>query len=244
MKLNCRLILLLAFLIFSWRSSATEPLKWAYGHVPPYIYMGDDLKPYGIHAEIIKNILKHAEIEYQPVFVPNRRAKKMVNDGFIPFAMAPLVALENPDNFHISPNIVVKIDLNTYWIGDRKPVTKASDLNGESVVLITSFDYAGLREYVEDPKNNVTLAVEVENHKRALSALSKGRASYMLGYRLPVDLMQLEMNILNLNSHSLLQTDNHLFINKSVKSSRQIMDKLEQAYSELYLQSADGATPD
>jgi hypothetical protein len=131
--------MLLGFLLVSWLSAANEPLKWVYGHVPPYIYMGDDLNPYGFHAEIIKNILKHADIEYQPVFIPNRRAKKMVNEGFIPFAMAPLVALENVDDFHISPTIVVEIDLQIYWIGEQKPITKASDLNGHSVVLISSF---------------------------------------------------------------------------------------------------------
>jgi polar amino acid transport system substrate-binding protein len=218
---------------------ATEPLQWVYGHFPPYIYMGQDFKPYGFHADIIKSILKHADIEYQPVFVPNRRARKMVNDGFVPLAMAPLVALKNPDDFHISPNIVVKIDLHTYWIGKQKPVTKSSDLNGESVVLITSFNYSGLRDYIEDPTNKVKLAVEVENHKRALSALDKGRATYMLGYKEPVDLMQLEMNVQNLNSYPLLQTNNHLFINKSVKNSRQIMDKLEQAYFELYIRPFD-----
>jgi hypothetical protein len=93
-----------------------------------------------------------------------------------------------------------------------------------------------LRDYIKDPNNNVKLAVEVENHKRALSALSKGRATYMLGYRQPVELMQLEMNVQNLNSPPLLKTASHLFINKSVKNSRQIMDKLETAYSELYIQ--------
>jgi polar amino acid transport system substrate-binding protein len=160
----------------------------------------------------------------------------MVNDGAIPFAMAPLVALENPDDFHISDMIVLKIDLRIYWICDQKPVTKAIDLNGESVVLITSFEYSGMRNYVEDPNNKIEVAVEVDNHRRALAALSKGRAKYMLGYRQPVDLMQLDMAIQNLHSYPMLQTDVHLFINKSVLNSRHIMDKLERAYAKLYLQ--------
>jgi hypothetical protein len=61
----------------------------------------------------------------------------------------------------------------------------------------------------------------------------------MLGYRQPIDLMRLEMNVQDLHSYPILQTDIHLFINKSVKNSRQIMDKLELAYSELYLHSVD-----
>lgn len=239
MKFHNRFLFLLIIVFCSNYSSATETLEWAFGHVPPYIYMEKDGQPYGIHAEIIKNILKHAGIKYKPVSVPNRRARKMVNDGVIPFAMGPLVALDNLEDFHISHIIVAKIDLRTYWIGDKKTVTSPRDLNGESVAVITSFDYSGLRSYLDDPVNKIKIAVEVENHKRALSALSKGRATYMLGYRQPVDLMQLEMNVQHLNSYPMLQTDNHLFINKSVKNSREIMDKLEQAYSELYLHSGD-----
>ena len=113
MKLHNKLLFFLVIVLFSKHLIANEPLQWAFGHVPPYIYMQDDGQPYGIHAEIVKNILKHAEIEYKPVSVPNRRAKKLVNEGAIPFAMAPLIALDNPDDFYISNIIVFK--MNECW---------------------------------------------------------------------------------------------------------------------------------
>jgi polar amino acid transport system substrate-binding protein len=244
LKLYWKLFFLFAIVFVSSRIRASEPLTWVYGHFPPYIYIEENGQPYGIHAELLKNILKHADIEYQAVFAPNRRARKMMSDGSAQLAMGPLDALKNPDDFHISRIIVVKIDLRTYWIGDQKPVTQSSDLNGESVVLITSFDYSGLRNYAQNPDNKVTVAVRVENHKRALLALSRGRATYMLGYRQPVELMQLEMNIQNLNSYPMLQTNNYLFINKSVKNSRKMMDKLEASFLALYPKDLDGISGD
>ena len=171
--------------------------------------------------------------------MPNRRARKMINEGTTGFAIGSIIALDDPSDFYISRRSVARIDLRVYWIGEQTAVTQASDLNRQSVILISSFDYSGLCDYVEDPINKVTLAVNVEGHKRALSALSVKRATYMLGYRAPVDLIQLEMNIQNLHSHPIDQSEIYLIIHKSVKNSRQIMDKLEQAYSELYPSSVD-----
>jgi hypothetical protein len=67
--------------------------------------------------------------------------------------------------------------------------------------MTSSFDYSGLRDYIENPDNKVTLTVSVEDHRRVLSTLSVKRGTYMLGYRAAVELMQLEMNIQDLHSH-------------------------------------------
>jgi hypothetical protein len=219
--------------ILSFRSIASEPLIWGYGDFRPYLYMQEDGQPGGPYADIAKSIFKHADIEYQTLLAPNRRVKKMIDDGSIEFAIAPKNAVHLND-FYFSQAIVAKIDLRVYWIGEQPPVIQASDLNRQSVILISSFGYSGLRDYVENPDNNVTIAVNVEDHKRALSALFVKRGTYMLGYRAPVELMQLEMNIQDLHSYPIIQTDMYLMINKSVKDSREIMDKLELAYSELY----------
>ena len=76
--------------------------------------------------------------------------------------------------------------------------------------------------------------MNVEDHWRALAALSVKRGTYILGYRVAVELMQLEMNIQDLHSHPVKQTDLYLIINKSVKNSRQIMNKLEFSFAVLY----------
>jgi len=174
--------------------------------------------------------------------MPNRRPRKMINEGTTGFAIGSLIALDDPSDFYISRRSVARIGVRVYWIGEQTAVTQASDLNRQSVILITSFDYSGLRNYIQNPDNKVTLAVNVEDHKRALSALSINRATYMLGYRAPVDLMQLEMNIQDLNSYPMIQNDMYLIINKSVKNSRQIMDRLEASYLAIYLNNVDVET--
>jgi polar amino acid transport system substrate-binding protein len=241
-KLLYRSLFLLAIVLVPLRSTASEPLIWGYGHFPPYLYMQEDGQPHGPYADIVKNILKHADIEYQALLAPNRRVKKMIIDGPIEFVIGPKNTFDNPNHFYFSRAIVAKIDLRVYWIGEQPPITQASDFSNQSVILISSFDYAGLRDYIENPDNKVTLAVNVEDHRRALSALSVRRGTYMLGYRAPVELMQLEMNIQNLHSYPIIKTDMHLIINKSVKNGRQIMDKLEASYLALYPNNVVGVT--
>jgi polar amino acid transport system substrate-binding protein len=241
-KLHCKPLLLLFIFFVPLSVAANEPVIWGYGHFPPYLYMREDLQPQGPYADIVKNIFKHAQLDIQAVHAPNRRIRQSINDGTIEFVIGPLTSLDNSEDFYISRAIVARIDLRVYWIGNQNAVTQASDLNGESVILIASFDYSGLRDYVENPDKKVNLAVNVEDHKRALMALSFKRGTYMLGYREPVDLMQLEMKIQDLHSYPIIQTDMYLILNKSVRNSRQIMNKLELAYSELYTQTVDSVS--
>lgn len=239
LKLHPKLLFLLFIFIVPMWSRASEPLIWGYGHFPPYLYMQEDGQPKGPYADIVKSVFKHAGIEYHAVSAPNRRLRKMISSGLIDFAVSPRFNLGYSNDFYYSREKVAKIDLRVYWIGEHSPVTEASDLNHQSVILISSYEYSGLRDYIENPDNNVDLAVNVEDHERALLALSLKRGNYLLAYRAPVDLIQLEMNIQGLNSYPIIQTDMYLIINKSVKNSRQIMDKLENSYSALYANSQD-----
>ena len=242
MKLYCWSLFFLVLVFVPFRSNANEPVIWGYGHFAPYLYMQEDGQPRGPYADMVNNIFKHADIEYKAVLAPKRRVRKTINDGSIDFAIGPLTVLDDLNNFYISRAIVAKIYLRAYWIGNQEAVTQATDLNGQSVILITSFDYSGLRDHIENPINNVTLAVNVEDHRRALSALLMKRGKYMLGYHAPVDLIQLEMNIQDLNSYPMIQNEMYLIINKSVKNSRKIMDKLEVSYSAIYSNNINGET--
>jgi hypothetical protein len=64
-------------------------------------------------------------------------------------------------------------------------------------------------------------------------ALVLNRANYMLGYQAQVELVKQDIDVNNLNSSTMMDIDIHMFINKSVKNSREIMDKIDIAFSEL-----------
>lgn len=231
LALTC-LLLLLAYPLT--HSHANEPVVWGYGHFPPYLSVRQDGQPQGPYAELVREVFSHAGIEYQTAHAPNRRTRQSINAGRVEFAIGPVTSIDNPHKFYLSKVPVANIELRAYWLGRKDPIKQVADLKGQSVILIASYGYSGLRSYIEDPVNEVRLSVDVEDHKRALLALSINRGNYMLGYRKPTELVQLEMNVPDLQSHSLLQIDMYFIIRKSVSNSRHIMDKLEQAYMALY----------
>jgi polar amino acid transport system substrate-binding protein len=215
-------------------SRADEPLVWGFADFPPYIEAKANGQPYGSLAEMVQNIFQHADIDYLPLHTPNKRIRKLISEGFVGFSIGPLTAIDNPDDFYMSKAAVAKIETRSYWIGEQNPVMQATDFYGQSVVLITSYQYSGLRDYLENPNNKVSIAANVEDHKRALTALLLKRATYMLGYSKPTELIQLQMNVENLHSFPLNEIKMYFYIHKSIKNSRQVMDRLDKSHAELY----------
>ena len=91
--------------------------------------MKEDNQPHGAYADIIKNILKHADIEYQIFLALNRRVKKMIIDDSIELVIGPKNTFNNPNYFYFSRDIITKIDLRVFWIGEQSSVSRASDFS-------------------------------------------------------------------------------------------------------------------
>jgi polar amino acid transport system substrate-binding protein len=227
-------IIVLISLCMPMQSRADEPLVWGFSQFMPFIYANAAGQPAGPFAEKVMSTFAHANIDIQGLYTPKRRANRIINQGIIDFSTGAMEALDNPDDFYISRTAMQKIDLRFYWLGEKKPVTGAADLQDESVILITAFQYGGLRDFIENPINKVVLAADVEDHQRALSALLLNRGDYLLGYHTPINSIKSELNVQSLHSHSIQQIEIFFFIHRSVKNGQQLMDRLEVAHAELY----------
>lgn len=215
---------------------AEDEIRWGFAEFPPHLYLDANGNPNGEFARIVQTIFKQAGIEYQILNRPNRRALNAINTGLSEFSIGPVFVLDNPEDYYISEAVVAKVTVSAFWVGNKSPIVNMDDLVSRSVILISSFKYAGYRDFIENPTNKVTLAVNVENHVRALRALSRGRADYMLGYRAPTLLADLEVQIASLNSSDLYDVDIRFFLRKSATHAEEKMRKLQTAY-ELLRQS-------
>lgn len=235
MKLN-RILIFIFFGMFFPSSilAANKAIMWGYSPFSADLYSDTNGQPKGRYADIVINTLNHANLKFETTLEPNRRARKTIADGDVNFFISVHTSVESPENFYTNQVPIDKLRLRAYWIGDRPAVTLTTDLIGQSVILIASFQYAGYRHFIEDPNNNVTLAVNVGDHRRALAALSLGRASYMLGYERPISSLQQEMQVANLHSSLIVESNLHMYLSKSVNNSRHIMDQIDKAYAELY----------
>jgi polar amino acid transport system substrate-binding protein len=207
---------------------------WGFSPFLPYLYLDASGEPKGQYADIVKNVFKHASIQYEVLQTPNRRTLKLINNGQITFGLGPKIILDEPANYYISSFPVTTIELRAYWQGQKPPIDKLVRLRGTRLILISAYSYAGIREYIMDKHNNISLAVDVEDHTRAMQALAIGRGDYMLGYKGPAEDAVAELKIDGINSSSLKTVNMHFLISKSVENGQAIMDRLDASYQDLY----------
>jgi hypothetical protein len=236
LNLLCYSLILCSLPCFS--AYAKAPLIWTVANFAPHIYIDNQNQVLGPIGEIGTNILAHAGLDYKINHTSNKRAEQFINKEHAEFGMSSIYTLEKPEDFYISQYAVHKVQLRAYWFGEHEPVLQASDLRQQSLILIGGLKYAGLRDYIEDPSNQVTLAVDVENHQRALQALKLARATYMLGYHFPVVHAQRETKLKDLHSNVITELGIHFYIKKTSANSQKTMQDLEAAYQLLYRSAA------
>jgi polar amino acid transport system substrate-binding protein len=211
-----------------------ETLRWGYLNFPPFTYRDKHQDVQGSLADIVKNVTSKANISVRSLQYPNRRAYKMIEDGNINFGVMIKSQVVNNESHLISRFPVSKYMLNTYSIGNKKPITQLEQLQGSSVILIAGYRYGNGREYIENKHNNITIASNVENHTRAFESLVRGRADYMLGYAGPAKAALISLTIDNLQSSLVREIEVFFVLTKETKDAENIMRRLEQSYIDIY----------
>lgn len=229
-----RPVIALVFLFFNHPSHGHESIIWGFSEFKPFIYEDGYGNVQGIFAEMMEPVFKKANIEYTAFQNPNRRSKMLMEDGRFNFTIVPAFVIQHPENYLIGNETVTIVEMHAFWVGDKKPIKDIPQLRGHSVALITGFTYAGARAFIESPGSGVSISVDVEDHKRALKALSLGRADYMLGYKKPADNALKNMTISNLNSSILGKAKFRFVMHRSNYNADRIMQKIESAFREIY----------
>ena len=235
MRDGLKFVFLILLISLPVSANTQEPLVWGFSTFVPYLYLDNQGEPRGQYAEIVKNVFEHADVEYEVIESPNRRSKKLIDNGIITFGIGPKTILDNPEEYYFSKPSVSRIELRTYWQGEKKPINNAVELRGSRAILISSYTYSGIRDFITDEKNNIELAVDVEDHTRALQALILDRGDYMLGYKGPTEDALAELKVDKIYSSNLLTMDMYFLISKSVENGQAIMDRLDASYQYLYV---------
>ena len=228
------LYLLLLIFLYSPTLAIAETLRWGYLNFPPFNYEDKNGIARGSLVDIVNSVSSKAHISIGAYQYPNRRAYQMIDDGRINFAVIPKSLIVNQQHHLISQFPVAHLTLNVYWIGNKSPINKISELQGASVILITALQYGNGREYLENKANNISIAINVENHRRAFEALLLGRADYMLGYAGPTRMVLNSKSIENLQSSQVSKHKVYFVLAKETKDAANIMQSLEHAYVDIY----------
>jgi ABC-type amino acid transport substrate-binding protein len=121
----------------------------------------------------------------------------------------------------------MRVVLNAYSIGQNPGITKTEDLSGKSVILNMGYAYGGRRDWMADPKNGVTVAVDVKQVDQGLMALAAGRAPIFLQYKDNVATAMKDLKIDGLQSSTISDVPIHIVISATRPDSKELVARIE-----------------
>lgn len=126
----------------------------------------------------------------------------------------------------LSRKPVAKADLRVYRLGVLAPIHSREELAGHSVIVVRGYSYAGLKDFLADPRNRVT-AYEAPTHTAAFRMLASGRADYLIDYAGPAAETLAAEPLSGVQSDSLSQQEVFLVLSRTYPDAEKVMARLE-----------------
>ncbi len=244
-----------AALMFSTELSATptpaaqitqipEKVQVGVMHFPPYFVVENNFKVLGGYfVDYVKMAFTKAGVEYEIKGYPAKRLYQNLGEGTVQAFVGLIGVPEYDGKTLVSPEKIAEVVLEIYSIevsnSNSPAIQSIEDLIGKSVIVINGYTYGGLKTFVDDPKNKITV-METSNYDSALSMLAAGRAPYMLGYKEVTDEALAVGKINRLKRFVIKILPIHVHVSKNTPQAQILLNKLDRAFIEL---KAEGKMP-
>lgn len=166
-----------------------------------------------------------AGIPWHAKTYPSARMFKYLQDGSAQFSMlvkAP--ALQECCLWSRKPVAVAEI--RVYRLGAQPPVRSRDDLVGHSVIVVRGYSYAGLKDFIVDPRQRI-VSSEAPTHEAAFKMLALGRADYLVDYAGPAADTLAAAPVAEMRSDSLSRQAVYLVLSKRYPDADKVMARLE-----------------
>lgn len=219
-------------------SQAAEPLKLhlAGPMFAPYYDFGDNNKPTGELVQLYALIVEQAGFKWDGAIIPAKRVMKALADGVYDSSILvknPL--LEQSGNILSSPVPVSELILNVYYHDMLPEPASDAALLGKKVVVMRGYGYGGLRAWLDEPRNNITL-FEIDSFSSAIRLIETGRADYALLYDVNFSAGEKELGrkAEGIRSYNLQRVPLYIHLNKTqIANAEQVMAQLMTSYHQL-----------
>jgi hypothetical protein len=211
-------------------------LRWGFTPYHPYIYQNANGDMRGSWAKRIENLAHKANILLSPVKFDVSQMQSRLDDESVHFYTGIKKLIENSDAFLVSETPVQSIELIAYSYGPHSGFKQVSDLKNQHVIVLKGLTYNGIRDWIDDPRHNVTIANEVTDYDEAFRALKKLKKGYFLGYRAPATatLRFLPQWLKrDLKETTFERFHRFVFIRKTTPNADNIMQRINQALPQL-----------
>jgi polar amino acid transport system substrate-binding protein len=137
---------------------------------------------------------------------------------------------------------VATTDLRAYRQAPSPAIAGKEALAGKRVAIIRGYSYAGLKDFLFDPRNAVAVE-EVARHDAAFGLLERGRVDYVLDYSGPAAEVLAAHPIAAMQSDTLSRLDVYLVLSKSYPDAEAVLARLEAIAARLDRPALMAAVP-
>ncbi|MGZ3238066.1 MAG: substrate-binding periplasmic protein [Burkholderiaceae bacterium] len=124
-----------------------------------------------------------------------------------------------------SKQAVMREDLRVYHVAGKPPIHDKNELIGKRIIRLQGYSYAGLINFIKDPKNRITSEV-APTHEAAFTMLDVGRADYVLDYAGPATSGLAAHPVKDLRFEAIDHLDIYLVLAKSYPDAEHVLARL------------------
>jgi polar amino acid transport system substrate-binding protein len=201
----------------------------------PYYEM-DNGRMVGALALILEKIWSNTGASVQgQVFPATRLMSNLIDGSSDSSLLVRNPALDDSPDVIRSPVPISELVLNVYTVGRPAPPIGQDDLRGSSVIVMRGYGYGGLRSWMDQKDNRISL-IEANNVEAALSMLIAKRARFALLYDVNFTAARQALGSQpdDLFATSLQRVPTYIYISrKSVPNADAVMDRIMQSYADL-----------
>mgnify|MGYP000408282332 CR=1 FL=1 len=212
----------------------SQPLAVGILDFPPfYECQGEHLS--GIHADLLKAVIKEAGYDHEMSCYPTKRLYKNIGSGKIDVFLGIKGPKEYSDSVLFSGFKIRDLTLELYALPEKSiPETKEHWPENE-FIIINGYNYGGLIHYLKEleSKKRITLHTALE-HKNALEMLYRERGDYLLDYKNVIDIVKNELEMNYIQSREVFKLELYFIVSQEHPSAIEVMNNMELAYKRLY----------
>ncbi|CAA7617294.1 ABC-type amino acid transport/signal transduction system protein [Candidatus Terasakiella magnetica] len=129
---------------------------------------------------------------------------------------------------------VATAEVRVYRKAGKARISTKDDLVGKSVIAIMGYSYAGVLNFINDPKNKISVS-SAQTHDSAFMMLDRERADYLLEYSGPAVEVLAAHPVAGIEYDVLARSDVHLILARSYPNAEAVMAKLEAIAATLHV---------
>jgi polar amino acid transport system substrate-binding protein len=202
----------------------TPALALGFPEFPPLSFTNKHGEPDGYLVHLSAALFARAGISSHVRIYPAPRLFDNMANGSLDFSM--LVHNQVLDACCLfSKQAVVREDLRVYHLNGKPLIHDKTELVGKKVITIQGYSYAGLINFIKDPKNNIINEV-APTHEAAFTMLDVGRADYVLDYAGPATSGLAAHPVKNLRFEVIDYLDIYLVLSKTYPDAEHLLARL------------------